>query len=391
MSGVKTGQKGLKTEELIRAYFVRAGFFVVRGVKLRAAGDELTDIDAWLYERSATLARRRIVIDIKDKRSSQAAERLFFIKGLAESIHVEACGVVTGDNRLALRDLAKKNGVLWIDGTDLQRLKNSHDLIGTNRISEEQLALDIRAVDTSRRSHAFRDRFDYAKSAVADRFGASCANSAIESARFFAHEAVSAHPDSTAARVAVRLTFFTAALAAASIDYASAETALRPAAERVRQLTAAIRYGADAETTLSHLRWSEAAIREYFPNGAGMAQVVRERFLSAFDSVPAEGLAEISAHLSRTNALFCVARQLEEAAYSVALPTFDELKLGAKGFLGAILDFLEVGRTDFANAWASTKVETPVTAASDDTKMQATLSEQGENDIVDGHSDDRLL
>ncbi|RWC38432.1 MAG: hypothetical protein EOS28_29900 [Mesorhizobium sp.] len=67
MMATASGAKGLKTEELVRAYFLRAGFFVMRGIKLRHDGVELTDIDMWVYERSATLARRRTIIDIKDK------------------------------------------------------------------------------------------------------------------------------------------------------------------------------------------------------------------------------------------------------------------------------------------------------------------------------------
>ena len=277
---------------------MRAGFFVVRGVKLEVAGDELTDIDVWLYERSATLARRRLVIDIKDKRTPQAAERLFFIKGLADSVGIEAAGIVTTDNRSSLRNLARKNGVLWIDGADLQQLKASSDLLSNSRISEEQLAAEINAVDNNRRNRALRNNLDHAKSAVADRFGASCANTALDVTRDFAREAISAHPDSPAARVAGRLSFFTAALAAAAIDFASAGTTLRPTAERVQHLTDALRYGADAETTFAHLRWSEAAIRDYVPNGAGIAQVMRERFNRDFASVQAEGLAEITRDLA---------------------------------------------------------------------------------------------
>jgi hypothetical protein len=388
----KTGQKGLRTEELIRAYFIRAGFFVVRGVKLRIAEDDLTDIDAWLYERSATLARRRMVIDIKDRRVPQAAERLFVVKGLAESIGIEGAGVVTTDTRPSLRDLARKNGVLWIDGADLQRLKNSPDVLDTNRISEEQLAGEIQAVDTRRRSRILRDCLDNAKSAVADRFGASCANTALEATRTFAQEAVAAHPDSPAARLAGRLAFFTASLAAASIDFASAETALRPTPERVRHLTAAIRYGADAESTFAHLRWSEAAIREYVPNGTGIAQVVHDRFMSDFASVPAEGLAEIAARLSRTNALFCIARHLEGAAYSAYPPTFDELTAEAKGFFGAVLDFLEVGRSAFAKSWAPRKDEiVPVDTGQDDAIKSDASSGRVGSDVVDHKSDDRLL
>ena len=49
------GDKGYRLEELLRAYFLRAGFFVVRSVPFQDAGDDLTDIDLWLYERPTGL------------------------------------------------------------------------------------------------------------------------------------------------------------------------------------------------------------------------------------------------------------------------------------------------------------------------------------------------
>ena len=45
MANAKKGQKGFKTEELIRRYFIQAGFFVQRGVPLTCGDIDLTDID----------------------------------------------------------------------------------------------------------------------------------------------------------------------------------------------------------------------------------------------------------------------------------------------------------------------------------------------------------
>jgi hypothetical protein len=348
-----TGMKGLKTEELVRAYFLRAGFFVLRSVRLKIGGDDLTDVDLWVYERSATLARRRIVLDIKDKRVPQAAERLFFVLGLAQIAQVEGAGVVTSDPRPGLRDLARRNGVLWIDGADLQRLKESADLLIPDRLSEESLLSAIGEVDHARGSRFFRDNFDAMKSAVAHKFGAASANVALNGFQAVAQEAVAAHPTSAAALVAGRLTFLAAALAAAALDFASAEIALRPNAERLRHLVEAIRYGDDAAGTLKQLRWAEAAIREYAPNGAGVAQVVHERFTQGLSAVPAEALAEVAAPLTKTDALFEIARTLEALAFKRDVPSFDHLPPNAKPFLGAVLDFSGVSRSAFAKAWRS--------------------------------------
>ncbi|WP_285294736.1 hypothetical protein [Aureimonas altamirensis] len=103
-------------------------------------------------------------------------------------------------------------------------------------------------------------------------------------------------------------------------------------------MTDAIRFGANTEGALANLRWTEAAIREYLPNGAGLAQVVREKFTAELNAVPAEGLAEIVIRLSNSEKLFSIATSLEKAAYSSHLVSFDHLDTDTKGFLGALLD-----------------------------------------------------
>lgn len=347
----KTGKKGFETEEIVRSYFLGAGFFVVRGVKLRHDGDELTDIDLWLYERSATLARRRIIIDIKDNAQPKAAERLFFVKGLAEIIQVEATGVATSDNRRSLRELARKHNVLWIDNADLQRLKSSQRLTASVRITDEDLHELISKVDSSRSSKSTRDTYLSVKSAVADRFGPSCANTALDGTQYFARRCVEAHPGSVAAQIFTRLSYFSCGIAAAALDYFSGEAALRPQQERLASLTDAIRFGEDPKGTSDKLRWAEAAIRDFAPNGAGLAEIVRGRFNDALGSVPAEALAEITAKLAKSDRLFNAARDLEQSAFATECPSFDDLTIDAKSFLGAVLDFIGVDRLAFSKGW----------------------------------------
>lgn len=347
----KTGKKGFETEEIVRSYFLAAGFFVVRGVKLRHGSDDLTDIDLWLYERSATLARRRIIIDIKDNAQPKAAERLFFVKGLAEIIQVEATGVATSDSRRSLRELARKHNVLWIDNADLQRLKTSQRLAISNRITDEELDFRISSVDLSRSSRNIKNAFADVKSAVADRFGTSCANAALDGTEHFARMSVEAHPNSLAAEVGTRLTFFSCAIAAAAFDFASGESALRPQQERLANLTEAIRFGADPKGTAEKLRWAEAAIRDFAPNGAGIAEKIRRNFNAALHSIPAEGVAEIIVKLANSDRLFNCARELEQAAFSSVCPSFDDLSVDARSFIGAALDFTSVDRLSFANTW----------------------------------------
>lgn len=360
----KTGEKGLKTEELMRAYFLHAGFFVVRGVPFQADGDDLTDIDLWVYERSATLARRRTIIDIKDKKKSpQPAERLFFVKGLAECIGVEGAGVVTTDSRPGLRAMALKHHVTWIDGNDLIRLKSSKTILFPNRLSDEDLSKEISAVDKARSSKFFQEGLFSIKSSIADRFGPASANSSLEFGATFSHEAIKAHPNTPAAIVSGRLTYFAAAIAAAALDFASVDTALRPAAEREKYFTDVIRYGDDIEETKERLRWAEMAVQEYLQNGHSQAKTIKAKFDAETQAIPAEGLAGIVSQMSKRDSLFLAAKQLERAAYSMGLPTFDQLPMEAKSFLGAVLDFVGSDREKFAKSWTPAPVARPTPEA----------------------------
>ncbi|MFF9385853.1 hypothetical protein ACF1A3_35895, partial [Streptomyces globisporus] len=353
MSEKKSGQKGYKTEETVRGYFLRAGFFVVRSVPLKHNGDDLTDIDLWIYERSGTLARRRTIIDIKDKARPQAAERLFFVKGLAELLQVDGAGVATTDNRRSLRDLARTHGMLWLDGADIQRMKDSPELNVNHRLSDEELDVVFRESDKGRGSDYFSSSFSEIKSTIGDRFGAAGANACLAYAQNLAKECVSAHPRSNSAVAAGRLVYLSAAIAAVSLDFYAAEVALRPAAERIEHLVDALRYGDNPEVTKQRLAWAEAAVRDYAPNGAAVARIVKEKIRIDIMSVPAEGLATVVAQAARNESLFNAAKILEDAAYSRVAPTFDELPTVAKSFMGAVLDFCGIDRSSFATSWAN--------------------------------------
>jgi len=65
-----------------RLIFWRAGYFVVRAVPFRLNGDDVTDIDLWVYERPAALTRRRLIVDAKNRRSSRVSERIISASGL---------------------------------------------------------------------------------------------------------------------------------------------------------------------------------------------------------------------------------------------------------------------------------------------------------------------
>ena len=148
----KSGAKGLLLEETLRAYFIRAGLFAMRGIPLIVGGEELSDIDIWLYETPTGSCRRRLILDAKSKSRSKAIERLFWTKGIYEFLRIDGAYVATTDTRPLLKRMSRDLGVLVLDGTDIKRMVESGRILFPDRLHEEDMEKLIREVDRSKRN-----------------------------------------------------------------------------------------------------------------------------------------------------------------------------------------------------------------------------------------------
>ena len=173
MTGAVTPAKGTVLEELLRAYFLRAGFFVIRGVPFRFADEDLTDVDLWLYERPTGTSRRVQICDIKYKQRPKAVERIFWTSGLADALEVDGAYVATPDKRKSLRSVAGKLDLQLIDGTDIQRIQSSRTVLYTDRISDEQLTQELQSVDKEFRNKNLQEARTDILSALVGRIWSS--------------------------------------------------------------------------------------------------------------------------------------------------------------------------------------------------------------------------
>lgn len=92
------GAKGYELEEILRLYFLQSGLFAVRSVPIVVRGEELTDIDLWLYERPSGSMRRRLLVDAKLKAKPKAAERLLWAKGAQRSLGLDGAYVARSES-----------------------------------------------------------------------------------------------------------------------------------------------------------------------------------------------------------------------------------------------------------------------------------------------------
>lgn len=348
--------KGAVLEELLRAYFLRAGFFVIRGVPFRFAEEDLTDVDLWLYERPTGSARRVQICDIKYKQRPKAVERIFWTSGLAKALKVDGAYVATTDKRTNLRGVADNLDIQLIDGNDIQRILASQSVLYPSRMTDEELVTNLRSVDLDLRAKYFLNSRDQILSSLSDGFGARSAVKALEVFSRLATTAVSYRPNSPAAIASGRLAYLAAAIVCQSLDFVSVDAAFRPLDERRDLILQAVRYGALAsDEGQRSLRLALALIEKYSPAGKSSALAVEQGLKNDLESIPAEIIADQVMKLLKNDQLFLVGRELEMEGYNRDLPSFDHLSNTSKAMLGSLLDYSGIDRRRFAMAWASAR------------------------------------
>lgn len=381
MGGKQQADKGAVLEEVLRAFFLRAGFFVIRGVPFRFADEDLTDVDLWLYERPTGTARRIQICDIKYKQRPKAVERIFWTHGLAKALDVDGAYVATTDKRKNLRSIAERLDLQLIDGNDIQRILAHQEALYPDRLGDEELYQELQSIDRELRNRFLQDaRFDIL-SALSDGFGAPSAVRCLETFSRLAQAAISFHPDSRAARAAGRLAYLSAAIACESLDYVSVTAAFRPIEERYELILNAVRSGALSDSEgQQKLKFALALVEKYAPGGKAVAAAVEMNLKRDLERIPAEIVADQAVRLLKGDQLFILGRYLEMASYHVSLPVFDQLSTPAKSMLGALLDYSGIDRERFASAWkpvekALTPGPSPEVTANDTSQQSSLFTE----------------
>lgn len=367
----KNGKKGYELEELLRAYFIRAGLYAVRGVPLRLDGDDLTDVDIWLYERPTGSSRRRQIVDAKSKTKPKAIERLFWTKGLYELLEVDGAYIATTDTRPLLKEMSRRLGLSVLDGADIKRMADSDRVLLPNRISEDEMDRKIKALDKSRRNKETQNSYADLKAALIDNFGGGTANRALEHVAGFSDALVSCHPNSSSAEINLRLLYVAASFAAIALDYSLTKVSFKSSDERRKTILNVIRYGEeDEERGLEKVRIATALIERYAPNGRAVAQSVSQSIRSDYSKIPAEIISDHILKSLRTDGLFRVARSLELRAFSEELLGFDDLPSEDKSFLGVLLDFSGIDRSSVAESWTSSSAAKSASESEQDVVLE---------------------
>ena len=350
-------RKGYLTEELLRGYFIRAGLYAVRSIPLKVEGEDLTDVDIWLYERSTGSSRRRQIVDARSRTKPKAIERLFWTKGLADLLEVDGAYVATTDTRPLLKEMARRLGISILDGTDIKRMMDSKKVLFSERLHEEDVMMAIREVDMSRGNRELQLGYQDMKAALIDSFGPGTVNRSLEHFTHFSRTLTSSHPDGPAAEIALRLSYIAASFVAIAIDSVLTNVSFKSSEEKRKTIENVVRYGDDNEKRgLEKVRVAARLVERYAPNGAALSQSITSAIKSDYENVPAEGIADFVLTHVKAGGLFQLARDIEFRGFSNKLSGYDSLSVEERALLGVLLDSSGVDRQAFAIGWKSGNV-----------------------------------
>lgn len=355
----ETLSKGELMEELIRSYFIKAGYFVLRGVKFNYKGNEITDVDLYLYGRSSSLTRERINVDIKNKKSPQAFERILWSNGLRELLGFDSCIVATSDKRAVIQTFGRLHNTLILDGTFLSKLKSNPY---PNRLYEEDLLLEL-AKHKSYKTFKNKDwRYIYedSKSKLLNELDYSGFNSQLLYLKYFLEKTIT---DIKKISASTRMIFLILAHILITMDFLLKDIAFLDTSEREKRISDGLRYGNLGQDGVNTIISMAVQI-----SGNKSAN----NYLNALDQVPTDILKEFFSKNEYARNLFNLAKNCELIGYHKELVNPEMIDSPLKSILGLFLDYFSIPRKEFFKQYdRASQIRLPLdqeTKNSEDTK-----------------------
>ena len=349
--------KGAGLEELARAYFARQGLIAIRSVSINFEDEEVTDVDVWLYGRQGGGVRTRALVDVKDKKSPKAFERIMWARGMQLALNCDRAVVATTDTNAKVTRFAQQQKVALLTAAYLRHWSGGDDVL-KERLSLEELTSSIQSYAGHKQDGDWLKQIAAAKSAVVSLTPYPAFNKAIASFRFFAERAAT-RPQHRGQ--ALRGAFLSAALACMSLDAALERLAFENPQSRYNLLLSGVTYGDAGDNRVQNsIDMVLSVISHGVKNGKALARQTSDALEEMFAGVRAEIIAEFFAKEQNAAHLFPVARELEGRAHARSREGLIGLSVEAKSIIGVFADFVGAKRT----ALLSSEFVVPATAHS---------------------------
>lgn len=343
--------KGANLEELVRLYFDRQGFFVLRSVDYKYDDELITDIDVWFYGRQSASIRTRAVVDVKNKRSPKAFERIMWVRGVQMALGCDRAIVATTDGGDKVVRFANQQKVALLPKGFLVRLHEKLDTSG--RMTLEEFRDNIQSYKEHKQDGDWLKQISDAKSAIISLHGYPAFNKAIAAFSFFAERA---ETRTRQKEQALRAAFHVAAIACIALDSALERVVYEDQASRYAAIKQGVTYGdggdARVQTSINAVL---DVISDGMENGRVISKQVRDTFDSIFESVRSDIIAEYFTKEHHAAVLVSVARELDNCAHSSDSSMVQNLSIEAKSIIGIFADFVQAKRSVLFSANTSAR------------------------------------
>lgn len=334
--------KGPLLEEALRAYFLKAGYFVVRGVPFVYEGFDVTDIDTWIYGRASSVSREIAIVDIKNKRTPQAIERIFWVNGLKSAVGADRAIVATTERREEVKDFGRKLGVLVLDGNFLSKLQ-TRDAHLVERLSDEEFMAHIASYSLNKLDGDWKGRIAGCKALLSHGLSFDICIELLAHGRFFAEQAAT---NNVQRERALRCLYLVSSYLAISVDFELREISFVEAGERSRLLAEGFTYGSKGRSGLDKLLdLATGLVAEYANEGRAISNQVKAKVSSSLASIPTAVLGDYFGRRDVLGSLFATARELEELAMARTFRSHTTASTDARSLLGCLLDYWGIDRT----------------------------------------------
>jgi len=341
---VRKSKKGEFMEELLRNYFLKAGYYVVRGVPFNYEGFDVTDIDLWIYGRTSSVSREIAIVDIKNKKTPQAIERIFWVKGLQLAVNATNALVATTDRRTEVKDFGREQGVLVLDGHFISRLSKSESILDS-RLTEEELISEIEKYTLGKIDGDWKGRVVESKKLLAKGLNFDSCNMWLEHARYFAEQAII---KSSQRELAYRLCFLISSYLAVAVDFMLREMSFSESHDKQESLNNGFRYGSRGiKGTNSIVSASLALVEQFADNGSAISNQVRSNLDNELSKLPTNILSEFFSKSDVGKTLFETSRELERIAMSKEFSTHTSSTVEVRSLIGCLLDYWQLDRREF--------------------------------------------
>ena len=337
----KGNKKGAIAEEAMRASFLEKGYFVVRSIPFTVDKFDVTDIDLWLYGISGVF-RERINVDIKNKRTPQAIERILWALGVRQALQLTKCIVVTTEKRPAVVNFGRRHGVLVVDSDYLKKEMKYRG--ASHRLTEEEFLASLCPSDAETKGKELVSRYKEAKKLLLNKLDFDGANLHL----LFIGQCLDDMAGLPGMRVSIRRVLFTLmSYLLVTLDFNLSKREFMNVAQQEEVLEAGLKFGNDGSVRIDYfVRQLGQCNSHNDPQFQAYINAITEQIRSDVDDIKADIIAEYITKNLGINALVPLAKLFEAEAFSSHPRSIGDLDTQMKATLLMLVDYCNQDRKE---------------------------------------------